>query len=112
MLKLIQEEIDLGMLGTVNAEIVFWWHPGQKEIITMDPACSQEGIKPHCEGIAKVSLLSFPVFEACTDLDITAFVHDSAHAAKEIEDVIDYFMEHTPEDAEDIHPDEWTDYET
>ena len=109
MLKLIQEEIDLGMLGTVNAEIVFWWHPGQKEIITMDPACSQEGIKPHCEGIAKVSLFNFPLDRDC---DVTSWVHDSAHAAKEIEDVIDYFMKHTPEEADDIHPDEWTDYET
>ena len=43
-MKLIQEEIDLGMLGCCTAEIVFYWHPGQKEIISMDPACSQEGI--------------------------------------------------------------------
>lgn len=109
MLKLIQEEIDLGMLGTVNAEIVFWWHPGQKEIITMDPACSQEGIKPYCEGIAKVSLFNFPTDRDC---DVTSWVHDSAYALKEIEDVIAYFMKHTPEEAEDVPTDEWTAYET
>jgi len=112
MLLFIQEDVDLGMLGPCAAEITFWWHPGQKEIITADPAYSQEGIKPHSEGIAKVSLLSFPVFEACTDLDITAFVKDSEYATKEIEDVIAYIMKESPEDAELVPADEWAEYET
>lgn len=107
-MKLIQEEIDLGMLGCCTAEIVFYWHPGQKEIISMDPACSQEGIKPHCEGIAKVSLFNFPCDNDC---DITNWVLSSAYAAEEIEGVIDYFMKHTPEEAEDIPPEEEDDYE-
>jgi len=99
-MKVIQEELDLGDLGTVTAEIYFHWHPGQKGRLAAvpDPSYDMEHIEPHLEGIERVILFNFPL---CDDLDVTEWVGESSYATVQIEDVVNRFMRETPQDAED-----------
>lgn len=107
-MKVIQEELDLGDLGTVTAEIYFHWHPGQKGRLAAipDPSYDMEHIEPHLEGIERVVLSNFPL---CDDLDVTNWVNESEYASQQVTSVINIFMRETPEDAEE-EPDEEATY--
>lgn len=110
-MKVIQEELDLGDLGTVTAEIYFHWHPGQKGRLAAvpDPSYDMEHIEPHLEGIERVVLSNFPL---CDDLDVTNWVNESEYATAQVEDTVKRFMKDTPEDAEEVSDEMVEDTET